>query len=520
MSDDDNGTGSAIKSSLIGMQKAADSVASTDQLDKRSIGLTVGSGLQTPYPTEKLAALQELNGTHAVSIAKKSKREVGYGFEIVPHENVDIEDASEEERKRVEDFWHGRDTLWKLGPRGTAVGTPTEIHENSRQDYHGIGWQALEVIYAGYDDEPAGMAYLPAKTVRIKKARDGDEFVDEQVAGHGFVQKRNGKTRFFAEAGDRQATDIDGNSDPTFVDKNTGDVYQSQEEMEAADGDPANELLFIPNLHPNTIYYGLPTWISEIQTMVADQEARRFNRERLSNDLILDYVVIVEGGTLTDESREEIRENIQGLRDGDKPGAMILEAEELADKGFDVDNNVKVRIEPAGHFGNEDMSFGDYRDQNEKDIAKVHSVPLQLLGNHDATNSNSEEAIREFTEDEIKPEQERYAERIYRVIHQQILDVNDWTINFVTKGAGNQLEEAEIAKKTVDSVGQALTVNQALDLFSLDARDDAIGEMLMSEIGMSQSPGEVLDQRLTDVEETAAADKAADRIALGAEADD
>jgi hypothetical protein len=44
--------------------------------------------------------------------------------------------------------------------------------------------------------------------------------------------------------------------------------------------------------------------------------------------------------------------------------------------------------------------------------------------------------------------------------------------------------------------------------------------MLMSEIGMSQSPGEVLDQRLTDVEETAAADKAADRIALGAEADD
>ena len=517
MSDDDTST---VKSSLVGMQKAAGS-ASSDQLDERSIGITVGQGIATPYPTHQLAGLQELNGTHAVCVEKKSKREVGYGFEIVPHENVDPEDASEDERDRAENFWRSRETLWKLGPKGTARGTPTEMHEKARQDYHGIGWAALEIIYAEFDDEPAGMSYLPAKTVRVKKQRDGDGFIDEQIAGHGYVQKRNGQTRYFAEAGDRQNTDLNDNPDPRYVDRETGEVYNDIETMRNEGAKPANELLFIPNPHPNTLYYGLPTWISEIQTMVADQEARRFNRERLENDLVMDYLIIVEGGELSEESRKEVREHIEGLRDGDGPGALILEADDLVDKGIGVeDQNVKIRVEPAAHYGDEDMSFANYRDRNEKDIAKVHSVPLQLLGNHDATNANSEEAIREFTEDEIKPEQERYAERIYRVIHQQILDVNDWTINFVTKGAGNQLEEAEIAKKTVDSVGQALTVNQALDLFSLDARDDAIGEMLMSEIGMSQSPGEVLDQRLTDVEETAAADKAADRIALGAEADD
>ena len=517
MSDDDTST---VKSSLVGMQKAAGS-ASSDQLDERSIGITVGQGIATPYPTHQLAGLQELNGTHAVCVEKKSKREVGYGFEIVPHENVDPEDASEDERDRAENFWRSRETLWKLGPKGTARGTPTEMHEKARQDYHGIGWAALEIIYAEFDDEPAGMSYLPAKTVRVKKQRDGDGFIDEQIAGHGYVQKRNGQTRYFAEAGDRQNTDLNDNPDPRYVDRETGEVYNDIETMRNEGAKPANELLFIPNPHPNTLYYGLPTWISEIQTMVADQEARRFNRERLENDLVMDYLIIVEGGELSEESRKEVREHIEGLRDGDGPGALILEADDLVDKGIGVeDQNVKIRVEPAAHYGDEDMSFANYRDRNEKDIAKVHSVPLQLLGNHDATNANSEEAIREFTEDEIKPEQERYAERIYRVIHQQILDVNDWTINFVTKGARNQLEEAEIAKKTVDSVGQALTVNQALDLFSLDARDDAIGEMLMSEIGMSQSPGEVLDQRLTDVEETAAADKAADRIALGAEADD
>jgi len=520
MSDDDSSTEQgAVKSSLVGMQKAAAS-ASSDQLNERSIGITVGQGIQTPYPTHQLAGLQELNGTHAVCIEKKAKREVGYGFEIVEHENVDPEDASEDERERVENFWRSRDSIWKLGPKGTARGTPTEMHEKARQDYHGIGWAALEIIYAGYDDEPAGMAYLPAKTVRVKKQRDGDGFVNEQIAGHGFVQKRNGKTRFFAEAGDRQNTDLNGNDDPKYVDRETGEVYTDIETMQADGATPANELLFIPNPHPNTLYYGLPTWISEIQTMVADQEARRFNRERLENDLVMDYVIIVEGGELSEDSREEMREHIKGLREGDGPGALILEADDLADKGIGVEGqNVKIRVEPAAHFGDEDMSFANYREMNEKDIAKVHHVPLQMLGNHDATNSNSEEANREFTQETIQPEQERYAERLYRVIHQQILDVHDWTIDFVTKGAENRRQEAEIGKMTADAVKDVLTVNQALELFGLDPRDDEIGQRLVSEVSSQQTPGAALDEAVTQVEQTAREEKAAERIKRGSTGD-
>jgi len=516
MSDDDTST---VKSSLVGMQKAAGS-ASSDQLDERSIGITVGQGIATPYPTHQLAGLQELNGTHAVCVEIKSKREVGYGFEIVPHENVDPEDASEDERDRAENFWRSRETLWKLGPKGTARGTPTEMHEKARQDYHGIGWAALEIIYAEFDDEPAGMSYLPAKTVRVKKQRDGDGFIDEQIAGHGYVQKRNGQTRYFAEAGDRQNTDLNDNPDPRYVDRETGEVYNDIETMRNEGAKPANELLFIPNPHPNTLYYGLPTWISEIQTMVADQEARRFNRERLENNLILDYLIIVEGGELSEESRKEVREHIEGLRDGDGPGALILEADDLVDKGIGVeDQNVKIRVEPAAHYGDEDMSFANYREMNEKDIAKVHHVPLQILGNHDATNANTEEAIREFTEETIAPEQERYAERLYRVIHQQILDVHDWTVDFVTKGARNERERAEIGKMTADSVKEVLTVNQALELFGLEPRDDEIGERLVSEVSTQQTPGAALDEAVTQVAQSAREEKADERIKRGASGD-
>ncbi|WDY79190.1 hypothetical protein ORF_00005 [Halorubrum tailed virus] len=343
---------------------------------------------------------------------------------------------------------------------------------------------------------------------------------DEQVAGHGYVQKRNGQTRYFAEAGDRQNTDLNDNPDPRYVDRETGEVYNDIETMRNEGAKPANELLFIPNPHPNTLYYGLPTWISEIQTMVADQEARRFNRERLENNLVMDYLIIVEGGELSEESRKEVREHIEGLRDGDGPGALILEADDLVDKGIGVeDQNVKIRVEPAAHYGDEDMSFANYREMNEKDIAKVHHVPLQILGNHDATNANTEEAIREFTEETIAPEQERYAERLYRVIHQQILDVHDWTVDFVTKGARNERERAEIGKMTADSVKEVLTVNQALELFGLEPRDDEIGERLVSEVSTQQTPGAALDEAVTQVEQSAREEKADERIKRGASGD-
>ena len=509
MSDDDT---SAIKSSLVGLQKATDGVES-DQLNERNIGITVGSGLSPPYPPGRLAALQELNGTHAVCVAKKAKRKVGYGFEIVPHPEAG-DDPSEEERERAEEFWFGRDTNWKLGPKGTPAGTPTEVLEKADQDYEGIGWHAVEIMYAGYDDEPQGMAYLPAKTVRVKKKHDAG--ANEQVAGHGYVQKRDGRTTFFGEAGDRHAEDIDGNADPTYVDKHSGEVFDSREAMEAEpDAEPANEILYIPNPHPNTLYYGLPTWISEIQTMVADQEARRFNRERLSNDMILDYVIVVEGGQLSEDSREEIRDHIDGLRRSDGPGALILEAEDLADSGFDVDSGVKIRIEPMANFSEEDMSWTEFRTMNERDIAQAHEVPRQLLGHQDATNSNTEEAVREFTEDVIKPGQDRRAERLYRIIHQQILDVQDWTLSFVTKGAQNEQRDADIAATKIDAAGDAMTAEQALALFGIEA-DETVADMLLSELGGGGMFEAAIDERVSDAEAQATAAK---RIERGAESE-
>ena len=459
-------------------------VAETDQLTDRTAGIGPGRGITPPYDPSDLASLLELNGVHAASVAKKARREVGFGFEIEPIETVDEEDASEEERQRAEEFWLGPATKWKLGPTGTPFATPEEVVEKARQDWHAVGWSALETLYAGADTEPQGLAYIPAQMIRQRKGE------------HGFVYKRDGQVVYLAEAGDRH-TRHDEDTE-RYVDKKTGDVTEDE-----PPSNPANEILWIPNPHPNARNgYGIPDWISELQTIIADREARRFNRKRLENDLMMDYIIKVEGGKLTEETRDDMREWLSEMRESDEPELLYLEAEELADSSRvgETGSGATISVEPAAHFNDEDSSFQGFRDNNKRDIAMAHEIPLPVLGEHDATNTNTEEAIREFTDEVIKPNQRRFEERLYRSIHQQILDITDWRVSFITKGAQNPQREANVLATKLGAAKETLEVNEVREMLGVEpqpeldgilvgeAFDPRVGELLIDALQEEGTP--------------------------------
>lgn len=490
-----------VNVSTIGVDKALDRVAETTQLDERNAGITIGRGIEPPYPPSRLAALQEMNGTHAVAVAKKASREVGFGFDVVAHERADSPERDEDaEWGDIDSFWNGRESIWKVGPKGTPVATPDEVFEQARQDFHGIGWLAIELIYTA-DDRLAGLAHLPAKTVRVRSDGDGS-----RTAGHGYVQKRDGDTVYFAEAGDRHREDVNGNDDSLYVNRENGEVTDDRP------SNPSNEILFIPNPHPNALYYGIPTWVSEIQTMVGDHEARRFNREFFEWDAMGQYFVVVEGGTLTESSRDDVRNLVKSLREEEGRRVAVLEADELESNDITLDGddggNARIRIEQLQNHGDEDMAFISYRERNEHDIAKVHEVPPQLVNNMgDSNRSNIKESIRDFTKEVIEPAQERFAGRLYSIIHQMIFDVDDWTLEFRTKGAENEREKAEVAATVIESIGRAMTVREARLEHGLKGKpewmSDEFANTYLHELGGNESPGESLERALADVEESA-----------------
>ncbi|WP_135806203.1 phage portal protein [Halorussus marinus] len=481
---DDSETTVSLSVSTPGNKRAMEKAEETTQLDERRIATDVGRGIVPPYNPETLAAFQELNETHQACLRKKARYEVGYGFDIVPHPSADEPDPDGEAYQTVHDFWHGSDSRWQIGPEGTAASTPEEVLELSRLDYHGIGWAALEVLVEG-DGTPIGLAHVPATTVRVRKTTttvenaDGEE-QEEILSGHGYVQIRQGRRRYFGEAGDRYG------DDPTFVDKETGDVASS---VDALENEPANELIFIPNPSPISLYYGIPDWVAAMRTMAADEAAQEWNHDIFDNLGIPHYAIKVTGGKLTEESKDQLRELQQNLK-GEPYRTAILEVDEFeqqtpleAEDGSDVE----IEFEPLGATDSNDMEFQQFRERNEHEIAKVHEVPPILINVTSTSNrSNSEAQVREFAEDVIAPEQAKFEARLYRILHQTALGVDEWTVDFELRGADRPAEEARTARTKIQAVRGAVPVNRALEMIGEDPLPDdhpVDGETLVANVG-------------------------------------
>lgn len=482
MSDSENDRSIKLSSEAIGIE--LEKAAETTQLDERSVGVTVGGGLVPPYPPEYLANFQELNGTHAIAVGKKAQWEVGFGFDIVEHRSVgDDRDGEESQRESVRDFWFGSESRWKVGPEGTTDATPAEVFVLGRRDYHGIGWGAIEILTQS-DGMPSGLAHIPATTVRVRKAETS---TGDVIAGHGYVQKRDNEVRYFGEAGDRWRGQAEGDTrEPIFVDQETGEIANDARDLE---NEPANELIFIPNPSPLSLHYGIPDWVAEIQTMSADQSAKRFNRDFFEWDALGQYAVIVEGGRLSEDSRDAVRGMIQDLREKEGRRVAVLEAEELAEAGIDIDSEASIRIEKLTEMGSEDMSFERFRTMNEHDIGKVHEVPPILLNRTESANrANSREQIRAFAEEVVSPEQERFASRLYNILHMQGLQAPDWTIEFHLRGADNAMRDAEVAATRIQGSQGVMKVNEARSELGLDTIDGPVGEQLLAELGGGGAP--------------------------------
>lgn len=489
MTDDTDDTKVSVNVEGVGGDGALSKADTSTQLAERRVR-SLNVGVKPPYNPFRLASYLERNETLATAIRKKSRYEVGYGFSIVPVDDVDPDDADPLERAVAEQFWRGRDSKWLTGPRRNAEPTtPEEVKELGRQDHHAIGWLALEVL-VNAEGVPVGLAHVPATTVRVRKSDNDD--------ARGYVQRRNGRTRYFGEFGDRyrglEPTIQGGEDDPTvtyqsdetddeprFVDKETGDVVEG--DAGALDNGPANELIFVRNPSPLEQDYGVPDWVSAIRTIAADEAAKDYNREFFDNDTIPRFVIKVKGGELTEESKKDLKQMLHGLRE-ESHRTVILEVEKFQAQ---LDQDVQIELEPLGQGISEEMDFREFRRKNEHEIAKVLEVPPVLIGVTETSNrSNSQAQVREFATDVIGPEQHKFAERLYQTIHQTALGVTDWTIEYELRGADQPKEDAEVARRKIQAVNGAIPINRALEMIGEGPLPDdhpIDGDTLVSDIG-------------------------------------
>ena len=420
--------------------------------------------IRPPYNPKQLALLSERSETHAACIDAKSMGVAGYGFEIVPHPDYDDDERDDQGKRTLEEFWFGGN--FQLGPDEQPA-TAKKVHVHAREDYESVGWLTLE-IFSNNKGDPTGLAHVPAHTIR--KRADEPGYVELDIHGQ--------PDGFYGEAGDRYG------EDKTFVNHETGAVGDTAAEVGGL-GNVANELIFIRNYAPLWPHYGTPDVIPALQTIEGDVAARQFNTTFFYNDGVPRFAVIVENGELSDQAWQDLRETFQNLKGQENAhrGVILEGITDAAENYTDPNNDISIRIEPLTVGIEEDASFSEFRDRNERDIIKAHNVPPIEIGRENLNYAMAREQRQEFAQETIRPRQQEYAEALYQLIHDTMLDVPEWTISFHLHNAENRQREAEIAQTRIEASKGVMTVNQVLDELGLETYDDdQLGEMLLAEV--------------------------------------
>jgi PBSX family phage portal protein len=461
---------------------------------------------EPPYPPTNLSLLLERSETHAACVFAKAQGVAGHGFDVAPHPEQETDNPPGE--TTVRDFWFGPESKWQLGPDKQPA-TPPEVLEQAWTDYEAVGWLSVEVLINDNTAAPTGLAHVPAHTIRARKGAPGYVQIDPDTS------KIEG---YFAPAGARYG------DEKLFVDAETGKTANSIAGVDT----PANELIVIRNYSALAPHYGIPDIVPAMQTLFGDLAARKFNAKFFENDAVPRFAVIVEGGQLTDAAWAELEEKFAELKlDDNAHRGVILEAVSGVTSSFEDAHNVSLRIEPLTVGVEEDASFIEYRKENEHDIGKAHDCPPVVYDRTDQINyANADAQRRSFANETIRPKQEKLADRLYRVIHQTMLGVDGWTIEFVLHGAENEERQAKIAKTRIAAGVQAgMLVNEAREELGLDPLDGPEGNMLLSELGSSGS-AEAIENALAAERESAKRDQRAEDIGYSiteranAEADD
>lgn len=443
----------------------------SQQLQSKKFADAQGGAISPPFPPSKLAKLIELNTTHAKCGFSKARNVAGYGLEIVPHPEVDNPDTSQ--RETAKEFWFSGESTWQVGPMESERATASDVLWMSWADFEFIGWLGIETLVST-DGTPTGLAYIPAPSIRKRKDAPG------------FVQLKDGDLQYFGSFGDRYG---DGRDDRTFVDGDTGESGSS------VAGTVANEIIWKRNHTPFVEHYGTPDIVPAIPNVEGDQEARSFNIEFFDNSAVPKLAIVVEGGELSESSREDIRKLFHKKLREENHRTAILEVEELANDNPSrfvegEGSGATIRIEPLTVGMDEDASFLAYHDYNEHEILKAHEVPPIEAGRIEsgAFSTDAEAQRKSYIETTIRPKQEAFAELLYETVH-AALGVTDYTVRFKTRGVDTRLMDAQVVRERVQASGGVVRVDEVREWLGLEPLGPPVGEMLLAELGGMGGPG-------------------------------
>jgi len=440
-------------SGLLDVSKSIkESTQSLDEIGQQALGLT--QVVEPPYSPELLSSFLEVDETHYRSVQTKVSDSIGRDYalrSILPitakdesgtfsQEEVDIESSLVESYiSRCNDI---------LGFRG--------VLHRAAMDFEAVGWAALEVIRSR-DMRINKLDHIPASRVRVLRgwrgfveAVGGGKVVYYQNFGEKVVSRRGESSSFYdpAKDGTIPSTHLEWN----FIDRNSGETTRDFSKA-------ANEVLWIPKHHSNTIYYGYSDVISSLGSILANVHIRDYLLQFFDHNTIPRYAIIIKGARASPDVLKAITEYFSTHIKGRAHKTLVIPIPTTR-------GTVEVTFEKLGS-DSEEGSFQETRKNNAQAIMTSHGVSPAIIGVQDAANLGSGKGLSqaEIYKDRIIAPLQQYWARVLSRLFRLGLGVTKVVIAFDPLDIRDK--EAEMRRYTQYLDRGVLNINQVLKLTGL-----------------------------------------------------
>lgn len=208
-----------------------------------------------------------------------------------------------------------------------------------------------------------------------------------------YRQQVNGKTVFFKEIGDPRIMDLRTGS----YGENVPVEYQANELLEFAIG---------------TEPYGEVRWLGTVLNVDGSKKAEGLNNRYFSEGRHTPLMLMINGGTLTDESFEKLQHYMDDIKgENGQHAFIVLEAENLENR-TDMEGEEKPNIEVVkmADILQKDELFQDYLDNNRRKVQSAFQLPDLYVGYTTDFNRATAQSAQEVTEKQVfQPERQSLA---------------------------------------------------------------------------------------------------------------
>ncbi len=211
-----------------------------------------------------------------------------------------------------------------------------------------------------------------------------------------YKQTIGGKTVYFREFGD-----------PRIMDSRNGKYLEEGETIELEY--QANEIMeFAIGTEP----YGEVRWIGQVLGVDGSRKAESLNNNYFENGRHTPLMLMIKGGTLTDDSFEKLQNYMNEIKGAAGQHAFIILETESTDgrADFEQQDKPEIEVKDLANILQKDELFQDYLDNNRRKVQSSFQLPDLYVGYTTDFNRATAQTAQEVTEKQVfQPERKSLA---------------------------------------------------------------------------------------------------------------